>query len=108
MKEIIIDTLMATSGVRFGTSGARGRVVDITDEVAYAYTRAFLQASGLTHGRIALAIDLRPSSPRIAAACAAAIEQAAEQLRSRTLAISRAKHRVNISLICGKPIRAFC
>jgi phosphomannomutase len=76
VKEIIIDTLMATSGVRFGTSGARGRVVDITDEVAYAYTRAFLQASGLTQGRIALAIDLRPSSPRIAAACAAAIVHA--------------------------------
>ena len=74
MKELAIAALMNESGVRFGTSGARGRVADLTDEVAYAYTRAFIQAICATRGRIALAIDLRPSSPRIAAACAAAIE----------------------------------
>lgn len=75
MKELAIDALMDSSGVRFGTSGARGLVTDITDEVAFAYTRAFLQAIDAASGRVALAIDLRPSSPRIAAACAAAIER---------------------------------
>lgn len=67
---------MDSSGVRFGTSGARGLVADLTDQVAFAYTRAFLQAVDTASGRVALAIDLRPSSPRIAAACAAAIENA--------------------------------
>ena len=73
MKELAIAALMDSSGVRFGTSGARGVVADISDEVAFAYTCAFLQAIGAGSDRVALAIDLRPSSPRIAAACAAAI-----------------------------------
>jgi phosphomannomutase len=76
MKKIAIDALMDKSGVRFGTSGARGLVADLTDEVAFAYTSAFLQAIGARSGTIALAIDLRPSSPQIAAACAAAIRHA--------------------------------
>lgn len=69
----------AASGVSFGTSGVRARVVDLTDEVCFAYTAAFLQhlrACGAKPARIALAHDLRPSSPRMAAACAAAVEAA--------------------------------
>ena len=75
-KQVVIQTLMDSSGVRFGTSGARGLVADMTDEVCYAYTVAFLKAVPASKGSIALAVDLRPSSPRIAAACAAAIEHA--------------------------------
>ncbi len=75
-RQISIQTLMDTSGVRFGTSGARGRVVDLTSEVSYAYTAAFLKAISATSGRVAVGMDLRPSSPQIAAACAAAIQQA--------------------------------
>src|ERR1035437_410135 len=71
-----IQELMDTSGVRFGTSGARGLVADMNSEVSFAYTTAFLQAISAKSGRVALAIDLRPSSPEIAAACAAAIEHA--------------------------------
>jgi phosphomannomutase len=72
-----INDLMNASGVRFGTSGARGLVADMTDEVCFAYTMAFLQAvSPPPGGHVALGIDLRPSSPRIAAACAAAIRHA--------------------------------
>ncbi len=67
---------MDSSGVRFGTSGARGLVADLTDEVSFAYTSAFLKAIAATSGRVALAMDLRPSSPGIAAACAAAIQHA--------------------------------
>ena len=70
---IVIQDLMNSSGVRFGTSGARGLVADMSDEVCFAYTSAFLNSVATTRGSVALAMDLRPSSPRIAAACAAAI-----------------------------------
>jgi phosphomannomutase len=71
-----IYSLMSASGVRFGTSGVRGLVSEMTDELCYAYTLAFLQVISAVHDtRVAIAIDLRPSSPDIAAACAAAIEQ---------------------------------
>jgi len=75
-QQISIQSLMDSSGVRFGTSGARGLVADMTDEVCFAYAAAFLKAISATGGRVALATDLRPSSPQIAAACAAAIEHA--------------------------------
>lgn len=73
-----IDDLMVQSGVAFGTSGARGLVVAMTDAVCFAYASAFLQhmtavgefAPGTP---VALAGDLRPSTPRIVAACMAAI-----------------------------------
>ena len=73
---ITIQNLMNSSGVRFGTSGARGLVSDMTSEVCFAYTSAFLKAISAVSGRVALAMDLRPSSPEIASACAAAIEHA--------------------------------
>ena len=72
---------MQSSGVRFGTSGVRGLVTEITDEIGFAYTLAFLQVAKVKLGsRVALAIDLRPSSPTIAAACAAAIQHAGLQV----------------------------
>jgi phosphomannomutase len=74
-QSIRIADLMEQSGVGFGTSGARGLVTAMTDRVCYAYTAGFLRhlasrrkiAAG---GRVALAGDLRPSSPRILRACA--------------------------------------
>jgi phosphomannomutase len=69
--------VMAASGVGFGTSGARGLVADMTNEVCFAYTLAFLHAIAATPGsRVALGMDLRPSSPRMAGACAAAVRHA--------------------------------
>ncbi|MGC4117998.1 MAG: phosphomannomutase [Myxococcales bacterium] len=73
-----IATLMETSGVGFGTSGARGLVTAMTDRVCYAYTAGFLRylvsAKKASRGdRVALAGDLRPSSPRILRACAMAV-----------------------------------
>lgn len=74
---VAIQQLMDSSGVRFGTSGARGLVADMSAEVCYAYTAAFLRVIAAPPGsRVALGIDLRPSSPAIARACAAAIRQA--------------------------------
>ena len=72
-----IQTLMDSSGVKFGTSGARGLAADMTAPVCYAYAAAFLQVVGARPGgAVALGMDLRPSSPGIAAACAAAIRDA--------------------------------
>lgn len=70
--------MMADSGVAFGTSGARGLVSQMTAEVCAAYTLAFLQGLSLAKPgqRIALGMDLRPSSPAIIQACAAGIRQA--------------------------------
>ena len=74
---VLIGDLMQQSGVPFGTSGARGLVTAMTDEVCFAYTLGFLQylaSIGDFHGTaVAVAGDLRPSSPRILAACIAAI-----------------------------------
>lgn len=81
MKRVQIDQLMTASGVGFGTSGARGRVEDMTPEVCYAYTRAFLQYLQQEQGQasgcdVALAGDLRPSTPAILAAVALAVRDA--------------------------------
>ncbi len=70
-----IRELMDKSGVTFGTSGARGLVVNMSDEVCAAYASAFLSviSQSFSVSRIALGMDLRPSSPRIVAAVAAAL-----------------------------------
>lgn len=67
--------MMTESGVAFGTSGARGLVSNMTDQVCAAYTLAFLQGLNLAKPgqKIALGMDLRPSSPAIVRACAVAI-----------------------------------
>ena len=61
---------MDTSGVAFGTSGARGLVSNMTDEVCFAYTLGFLQhINDNPKKTVAFGGDLRPSTPRILAAC---------------------------------------
>ncbi|MDZ8120298.1 phosphomannomutase [Pontiella agarivorans] len=76
--KIKINDLMAKSGVKFGTSGARGLAVEMTDQVCYAYTKGFLQyleESGelKKNGEsVAIAGDLRPSTGRIMGAVAKA------------------------------------
>ena len=76
MQTLSIQHVMQSSNVGFGTSGARGLVSDMTDSLCYAYTRAFLQAVVGHAGPVVVGRDLRPSSPRMAAACAAAIRDA--------------------------------
>ncbi len=78
--ETIAD-LMSHSGVGFGTSGARGRVVALDDELVAAYTGAFVAAQRQQHGLaagtpIAVGYDRRPSSPTIAAAVVRGIARA--------------------------------
>ena len=72
MKPIAMHTLIKDSGVGFGTSGMRGLVSALTDPLCYAYTCAFLQVVAGESETIVLGHDLRPSSPRMASACAAA------------------------------------
>lgn len=62
--------------IAFGTSGLRGLAEGFTPERVAAYLGAFLAHIGDTGGRRALAIglDLRPSSPAIAAMVAAAAQ----------------------------------
>lgn len=75
-----MQQVAAASGVVFGTSGARGLVTALTDSVCQAYTTAFLSAVVPEAPRIVLGCDLRPSSPTIARACAAAIRAAGREV----------------------------
>lgn len=76
-KKISVAQLMANSGVQFGTSGVRGKVVDMTDEVCWVYTTAFLQHLALHSGAtVGIAGDLRASTERIMQAVSAAVTDA--------------------------------
>ena len=66
--------LATAHDVLFGTSGVRGLVSNMTDGVCYAYTQAFLSAVAPDARQVVVGHDLRPSSPRIAAACIQAIK----------------------------------
>lgn len=78
IRSFSVGDLMAVSGVPFGTSGVRGLAAAMTDRLCHAYATAFLQylrqigefADG---DRVALAGDLRISTPRILAAVATAV-----------------------------------
>ncbi len=78
MSTVKLQQVMLDSQVAFGTSGARGLVVQMTDSVCAAYTHAFLQVMqpSFKFERVVLGVDLRPSSMGIASACAQAIQQA--------------------------------
>jgi phosphomannomutase len=75
---LTVRDLMDQTGVAFGTSGARGLVYAMTDRLSYGCVQGFLSylaevgefAQG---GEVALAGDLRPSTPRILRAAAEAI-----------------------------------
>jgi phosphomannomutase len=78
-RKIKIEELMNRSNVRFGTSGARGLASDMTDEVCYAYTVAFLQyleSTGALKEKNIIGVggDFRPSTDRIMNAVSMAIE----------------------------------
>ena len=69
--------MMTSSGVGFGTSGARGLVSQMTDLVCYSYTYAFLaycEKNYPSEKAVAIAGDLRPSTGRILRAIATAAE----------------------------------
>ncbi|MBI4211654.1 MAG: phosphomannomutase [Deltaproteobacteria bacterium] len=67
---------MKSQGVAFGTSGIRGLVTRLTDQVVYAPTTGFLQYAQKKYKfrAVALAGDLRPSTRRLMIAVAQAIK----------------------------------
>lgn len=65
------------SGLKFGTSGLRGLVTELEDDVCGAYTAAFLRHVQDRHtvakdDLLLVGYDLRASSPRMATACISA------------------------------------
>ncbi|BCG08845.1 phosphomannomutase [Buttiauxella agrestis] len=73
----ITNKVINDSGITFGTSGARGLVIDFTPEVCAAFAHSFvsMMAELFNFRTIAIAIDNRPSSYAMAQACASAITQ---------------------------------
>jgi phosphomannomutase len=77
-----VSEWMTRSGVKFGTSGARGLAVEMTDRVCHAYTTGFLQylrrRGELRGDRTAVVVggDRRPSTDRIMAAVFRAVTDA--------------------------------
>lgn len=71
-----IKEIIEKSGIKFGTSGARGLVVDFTPDVCTAFTLSFLDAMKKTFDfkRVAVAMDNRPSSPDMATSICGAIK----------------------------------
>ena len=67
-----LTEITASGSVSFGTSGARGLVADFTPGLCAAFTQAFLHVIGPEPQGLLIAHDLRPSSPVMAGACAAA------------------------------------
>ncbi|MFL0807732.1 MAG: phosphomannomutase [Oceanobacter sp.] len=68
--------ILTGSGVKFGTSGARGLVEQFSDQVCGAFALAFadVMKRQFDFDRIAIAIDRRPSSPGMAEACASVLK----------------------------------
>jgi len=80
--QLQISDLMASSGVAFGTSGARGLATAMTDLVCYTYTRGFLQylesigELKRVGESVAVGGDFRPSTDRVMEAVCRAAEDA--------------------------------
>jgi phosphomannomutase len=68
-----VNNLTNNLDVAFGTSGVRGLVKDLTPSICFAFVKAFLQVNNSKSKRIAIGIDLRPSSLSMAKSCIAAI-----------------------------------
>ena len=80
--------LAEAHNARFGTSGVRGLVSDLTDAVCYAYAQAFLRSAAAGSPRIVVGHDLRPSSPRIAVRRFPACSQQSEAAESATSSVT--------------------
>ncbi|MBL1320538.1 MAG: phosphomannomutase [Methylophaga sp.] len=113
--KIDINDLMDRSGVNFGTSGVRGLVADMTDEVCFAYVTAFLQYLQQQKliaktTKIGIAGDLRSSTPRIMnAAAAACLNMGFEPINagnipSPAIALYGLKHSIPSIMVTGSHI----
>jgi phosphomannomutase len=110
--------MMDRTGVRFGTSGARGLATALTDQVAYVYTRGFLQhlvAIGdfaPSGKQVTLAGDLRPSTERLMEAICRAVEDSGHaplpcgRIPSPAVALHGLKHGIPSIMVTGSHIPA--
>jgi phosphomannomutase len=116
-ERITIEELMSASGVRFGTSGARGLVEAMTDRVCAAYTLGLLGAlrrAGRLEPSTPVIIggDRRPSTPRILTAVGAAVRAAGQPLEyagllpSPALALAGLEARAVTVMVTGSHIPA--
>lgn len=110
-----INDLMQYCGVGFGTSGARGLVKDMSDRVCYAYTLGFIQYLKQTQQLaadtpVAIAGDLRASTPGIMNACARAIQDSGLKLincafiPTPAVALYGLKHQCPVIMVTGSHI----
>lgn len=80
---LTVDELIAGSGAAFGTSGLRGLATSLTNSIVWGAVTGFLEflrQEGEFHsGPVAVAGDLRESTPRLLQACARAIRDAGGQ-----------------------------
>ncbi len=76
-RNLVSATVIAQSGIAFGTSGARGLVTQFTPEVCAAFAVAFIAGMkrNFSFKTVAIAIDNRPSSYAMAQACASGLKQ---------------------------------
>ena len=105
-------SVIASSGIQFGTSGERGLVESFTPEVCAAFTHAFVNVmkDNFNFGKVAIGIDNRPSSEGMALACVnAAIEAGLEPvyygvLPTPALAYQAMKDKVPCIMVTGSHI----
>lgn len=72
LKVVTAAKIISKGNIAFGTSGARGLVVDFTPSVCAAFTCGFLSTQ--PQKSVVIGIDNRPSSPLIAAYCIVAAQ----------------------------------
>src|SRR3546814_15202694 len=104
--------VIRASGIGFGTSGARGLVDDLSDEATRRFSYFLVSGAGqrFVFGRIAVGGDLRPSSPRIAAAVMAAVRAAGLEaeccgmLPTPALALHAITQRIPAVMVTGSHI----
>ncbi len=116
---INISDLMDSSNVKFGTSGARGLVSDMSDMVCYVYTLGFIQYlkcewqpkhPEFNIDKIAIAGDLRPSTPRIMEAVARAAKDSglevinSDYVPSPAVALYGLQNRIPAVMVTGSHI----
>ncbi len=113
--KIRIQDLMEKSGVKFGTSGARGLAEQMTDQVCCAYTKGFLKYLSYTGDikkgtSVAVAGDLRPSTDRIMAAVGKAVTDCGYKIincgkiPSPAVALKGIKDRIPAIMVTGSHI----
>lgn len=99
--------------MQFGTSGLRGLVKEMTDQACARWTASFmahLAVSGDLPEAVLVGRDLRPSSPRIAAACREAICRAGVNaidcgvLPTPALALAAARRALPAVMVTGSHI----